>query len=162
MMGQSSKQFTYHAGELQESHDHAHDALPLPLYYKVFGALIVLTVLTVAVSYMGLGAASIYVAIFVALIKSGLVVGYFMHLKYDDRLFSVVGVVVVLFVITFFGLTFADIATRDAINPEWGNEAYQEMRIDQSGTGTPESCSSGLNKCWELRQESFRNKAGGH
>lgn len=161
-MSDSGQSFTYVQGEKQESHDHAHDALPLPLYYKIFGALIFLTVITVAVSYMGLGEASLAVAMIVATVKAALVVGYFMHLKYDDRLLSLVGVLVMLFVFTFFGLTFADLTTREEINVDWGNHAYFEYRIDQSPSGDDATCAGNINNCWEKRREDFKNLEGGH
>ena len=158
-MSNSSKSYTYSQGvldETEEAHDHV---LPLSLYYKVFGALIILTVLTVAVSYMNLGSASIYVAMAVAIVKSAFVVGYFMHLKYDDRLYSLVGVLVIFFVICFFALTFADIATRDAIDPEWGNYDYFEHKILSSPE--TETC-QGADQCWEKRRHDFQNMPSHH
>jgi cytochrome c oxidase subunit 4 len=158
-MSNSSKSYTYSQGVLddtEEAHDHV---LPLSLYYKVFGVLIFLTVVTVGVSYMGLGSASIYVALVVAVIKSAFVIGYFMHLKYDDRLYSLVGVLVMFFVGTFFALTFADIATRDAIDPTWGNHEYNEYKIQKS----PETATcEGADQCWEKRRRDFESMTGHH
>ena len=52
------------------------------VYLKVFGALAVLTVVTVGVSYIDLGgSANIAVALTIALFKAGLVATFFMHLK---------------------------------------------------------------------------------
>jgi cytochrome c oxidase subunit 4 len=52
------------------------------VYLKVFGALAVLTVVTVAVSYLDLGGSgNIAVALIIALFKAGLVATFFMHLK---------------------------------------------------------------------------------
>lgn len=73
-------------------HHHAsgHDVelghtLPLPLYYKVFGALIFLTIITVAASYIPVSSTwHMVIAMFIASIKAGLVAAYFMHLKYED------------------------------------------------------------------------------
>lgn len=113
--------------EVEEAHEHV---LPLPVYFKVFGALMVLTLLTVGVSYVGLGPASLAVAMFVAIIKAGLVVGFFMHLRYDDRLHSFVFFSTVLFVAIFFILTMADVSTRDSLQPDWGNSTLIEEKID--------------------------------
>ncbi len=52
------------------------------VYLKVFGALAVLTVVTVGVSYVDLGGSgNIAVALVIALVKAGLVATFFMHLK---------------------------------------------------------------------------------
>lgn len=114
--------------------EHHHDAhghgqphvLPLKVYFGVFGALLFLTVLTVAVSVLdlgkyGLGSLAIGVALFVACIKAGLVAGYFMHLKYDDRFNSVVFFGSVVFMILFFMFTFADLGTRELVVPQHAN-----------------------------------------
>ena len=52
------------------------------VYLKVFGALAVLTVVTVLVSYVELGGSgNIVVALLIAIVKAGLVAMFFMHLK---------------------------------------------------------------------------------
>lgn len=55
-------------------------------YLGIFAALMVLTVVTVAVSKFHLGiAAALVVALLVASVKGGLVAGYFMHLIGENR-----------------------------------------------------------------------------
>ena len=55
-------------------------------YYMIFGALMVLTVLTVAVSYLHLPVAlAILVALVVATIKGSLVAMFFMHLLHERK-----------------------------------------------------------------------------
>ena len=63
-----------------ELHEHIS---PVSTYMKVFGALLVLTALTYAVSYMSLGPASLPVAMIVAVAKASLVCMFFMHLKWE-------------------------------------------------------------------------------
>ncbi len=99
--------------------EHAH-VLPISLYLKVFGALIFLTGLTVAVSMANLGPVSIGVALLVAMIKAGFVVGFFMHLRYDLKFYSLVFFSALLFVGLFLGLTMVDVSTRSAVNWEEG------------------------------------------
>ena len=60
--------------------------LPLRLYVGVTAALFALTGLTVAVSYVHLGALNVIVAIGIAAIKVSLVALFFMHLKYDKKI----------------------------------------------------------------------------
>jgi cytochrome c oxidase subunit 4 len=56
-------------------------------YMMVFAALMVLTVVTVGVSYLHLGVqAAILVALAVATVKGSLVALYFMHLNHERKL----------------------------------------------------------------------------
>jgi len=120
----------YYDGKAIPVHESHHHVMPLKTYFTVFGALIFLTVITVLVSYANLGPASLPVAMFVALIKAGLVVGFFMHLKYDDRFNAFVFFSTLLFIAIFFALTLADISTRDAMQQEWDNKQYIEDKIE--------------------------------
>jgi caa(3)-type oxidase subunit IV len=120
---------TYIAGKqvdpsLEAPHHHV---APMSLYWKVFGGLLFLTALTVAVSYADLGKASLLVAMVVAIVKSTLVVMFFMHLKGDDRTFTFIFVSTLVFVGIFFGLTFADLSTRGAVNSDWAYHGWAEQ-----------------------------------
>ncbi|HWP43810.1 MAG TPA: cytochrome C oxidase subunit IV family protein [Blastocatellia bacterium] len=55
-------------------------------YFAVFGALMVLTVLTVVVANFDLRTLNVIVALSIAVIKATLVVLYFMHVRYSSRL----------------------------------------------------------------------------
>lgn len=113
-----------------ENHEHIS---PMSTYNTVIGALFVLTGLTYAVSFASLGAASLAVAMFVALIKASLVVGYFMHLKYDDRYHLFVFLGTIIFVGIFFGFTLFDLKSRDALNDE--QETFVRTReLEYAGT----------------------------
>ena len=54
-------------------------------YYNVFAALIALTLLTVGVSFIDLGAMHTVVGLVIAIVKSLLVVLFFMHLLYSSN-----------------------------------------------------------------------------
>ena len=124
---------TYLKGKLApHEHEAQHHVMPVKLYLQVFAALLVATVLTVLVSYADLGSAALPIAMFVAVVKSALVIGYFMHLKYDTRFHAFVFLSTILFVAIFFLLTFIDLRTRDLMNPQWGNTAF----VRDQGTGT--------------------------
>ena len=57
------------------------------VYITVFVALMVLTVVTVAVSYLDLATPmAVSVALFIAIVKGSLVAGYFMHLISEKKL----------------------------------------------------------------------------
>ncbi len=109
-----------------EVHEHIS---PQSTYIKVLLALFVLTGLTYAVSYANLGAASLWVAMFVAFIKAALVSAFFMHLKYDDRFHVFAFLSTVIFVTIFFLFTIFDLQSRTRLNEEQGTL----FRVEQGG-----------------------------
>lgn len=86
--------------------DHAADIdRHVRVYVIVFVALMALTLITVAVSYLHLSTPmAIAVALFVATIKGSLVACYFMHLISEKKLIYVVLVLTVLTVIPLLAL----------------------------------------------------------
>lgn len=118
---QGSNAPVYLNGKLVENphEDHNH-VTPMWVFTAVFIALLILTVLTYVVSFLGLGPASLPVAMAVAAVKASLVVGYFMHLKYEDRFYSFVFMVSFMFIGLFFFMTLYDLKTTDELNEEAG------------------------------------------
>ncbi|MFZ9519452.1 MAG: cytochrome C oxidase subunit IV family protein [Silvanigrellaceae bacterium] len=117
-----------HAGE----HGDEPHVLPLSTYFAVFGALLVLTVLTVVVSVIGLPQpTAIIVAMVVAAAKATLVVLWFMHLKFDDRFYSLIFVISILFLILFFVFTSFDVMTRGQVNAEESTFSQDGMHLRQ-------------------------------
>ena len=70
--------------------EHVEHHLPKSMYFVIFGALMVLTALTVGLAFVNLGQMNIVVALAVAIVKASLVVMFFMHLKYESPLTKVV------------------------------------------------------------------------
>ena len=56
------------------------------IFFTVYIALVLLTVVTVVVSYINLGLMNVVVALLIASVKASLVALFFMHLKSEDRL----------------------------------------------------------------------------
>jgi cytochrome c oxidase subunit IV len=82
--------------------DHAVDIdKHVRVYITVFVALMVLTIITVAISYLDLSVPlAVTIALFVACIKGGLVAGYFMHLVSEKKLiYAVLALTVVFFIV---------------------------------------------------------------
>ena len=72
--------------EQKEKQIRADGQLHITGYGRLFGvilALLILTGITVAVSYVNLGFYNVPIALFIASTKSSLVLLFFMHLKYD-------------------------------------------------------------------------------
>ena|SRR5688572_13829600 len=84
--------------------DHGHSAAEIDrhvrVYITVFVALMALTLITVAVSYLDLSTPmAIAVALFIATIKGSLVACYFMHLISEKKLiYAVLAITVIKFV----------------------------------------------------------------
>jgi cytochrome c oxidase subunit 4 len=90
----------------------------------IFCALIVLTVLTVAVSYVDLGSANTVVAIAVATVKASLVATFFMHLRHDKPFHALVFVMSFVFLGIFLTYTMNDLGTRGAVDRMNGGQHY--------------------------------------
>jgi cytochrome c oxidase subunit 4 len=82
------------------------------VYYAIFGALLVLTYLTVAVARVDLGRLNTVVALTIAVTKAVLVVLFFMHVRHSSRLTKLVVVGGFVWLALLIGLTMADFVSR--------------------------------------------------
>ena len=78
----------------------------------VYLALLALTVATVLITRVDLGAGKVWAALAIACIKSGLVIAFFMHMKYEARIFRIILFVALVTLATFIGVTFVDVLYR--------------------------------------------------
>ena len=85
---------------------------PKSVYYTIFGALMVLTAITVAVAFVNLGPLNFPVAIGIAITKATLVVLFFMHVKYSTQLTKMFVGMAFFFLLILFGLTMTDYLSR--------------------------------------------------
>ncbi len=94
--------------EYDEHHGLAHTT-PISLLVGVLAALLVLTIVTVAVTKVDLGSqGNLIIAMVIATIKAALVVMYFMHLRWDRKVHLVLFLSSVLFVILFLSMAITD------------------------------------------------------
>jgi len=103
--------------ENDHAHEHHAHVTELWIYHAIFGALLVLTVITVAISRVDFGAANTLIAMFVATIKASLVALFFMHLLHDEKLNVITFTFSLLFVALYFIFPLVDITSRDRIDP---------------------------------------------
>ncbi len=97
------------ASEAGTGHEEAHvHVVPPQILLGVFGALAVLTVVTVAVTWVDLGAMNLVAALAIAVVKATLVALYFMHLRWDRPINAVVFVTAIVFVMVFVALALLD------------------------------------------------------
>ena len=98
--------------ETYTGHAAPHHQAPLAAYFVVFGALMVLTVLTVWVSRIDLGTLNTAVAMAIAIVKALVVILWFMHVIHSPRLTWIVVISSFLWLAVLFVLTFSDYLTR--------------------------------------------------
>lgn len=83
------------------------------LYYTIWIALLCLTVITAAVSFVDLGRFNTVIALVIATFKALLVVLFFMHVKYtSEKLTKIVIVSAIFWLFLLLALSMADYATR--------------------------------------------------
>ncbi len=78
-------------------------------YLLVWGALLCLTGLTIEAAHLRLGEWSMIANIAIASCKASLVLWFFMHLKYEKRLFRMLLFIPIVTISIIIGLTFFDI-----------------------------------------------------
>lgn len=78
----------------------------------VLAVLLVLTGITVGVSYIDLGFLNIPIALGIACTKVTFVLLFFMHLKYEGRIINISFISTVAVLVLLIGLTFWDVAFR--------------------------------------------------
>jgi cytochrome c oxidase subunit 4 len=85
---------------------------PKGVYYAVFGALMVLTIVTVMVATINLGGLNFPVALGIAITKATLVILFFMHAKYSSRLTKLFVGTAFFFLAVLLGLSLTDYLSR--------------------------------------------------
>jgi len=113
-----------HAGH-DSAHGHAaeghaestHHVVPVSLYLKVFTALMVLLVITLAAAAFDLshiwGPLNVIIAVTIAVVKAVLIILYFMHVRYSSKLTWFFAGAAFLWLIVMFSFTFSDYMTRN-------------------------------------------------
>lgn len=93
--------------------DHVPHVTPLPTYLKTFGALMVLTIITVAVSRVDLGTTvNLLIALAIAATKASVVAAIFMHLKSDHKFHTIIFASSIIFLFIFVIFTSFDLNER--------------------------------------------------
>ena len=92
-----------------DAHEHLSHVMPLRTLFTVFGALVFLTIVTVAAAQISFGAWEVWVSLGIASVKAALVAAYFMHLRYDKSFNGLVFISSLVFVGLFLALTLMDL-----------------------------------------------------
>ena len=99
----------------QDTHTNEPHVLPLSIYLGIGSILIILTAVTVYVSFIDFGPFNLMVAVIIAAVKASLVALYFMHLKYDNKLYAMFFISALFFLAVFVVITMFDTLRRDDI-----------------------------------------------
>jgi cytochrome c oxidase subunit 4 len=99
------------------AHEHIH-ITPVKVYLAVGIGLLILTAITVSVSFIDFGPFNVTIALAIASVKALLVAFFFMHLFWDNKLYLIVFGASLLFLTIFLTLTMFDTTTRGAIYEE--------------------------------------------
>lgn len=91
----------------QIDNDKSH-IIPYRTFLIVLAALIVLALTSVALTQIYLGTLTVALALIIAVIKSSLVLRYFMHLKFESRMFTIGITAVALLIGSVIIITFLD------------------------------------------------------
>lgn len=91
-----------------EKHNHQ---IGIMTYIVVWLSLLAFTSITVTIAGISLGKYTLFIALLIAAIKSGLVINIFMHIKFDEPIFKAFlalsgATLVVIFVLTFFDIIY--------------------------------------------------------
>jgi cytochrome c oxidase subunit 4 len=129
-----------HAAHAHGGHGDGHPLVGhLVSYSTLLGtglALLVLTVITVAVRYVDLGEANIYIAIGIAVVKATLVSLFFMHLRWDRPFNLMVLVGSMLFVVLMMIFCMMDVGQYEpTINK--GNPKAVQSFLDTNAPFAP-------------------------
>lgn len=109
----------------------SHHVVSVKTYLAIFGALMVLTFVTVWVANINFGFLNDVVAMSIAVLKMLLVAMFFMHLKYSGRLLWLIAGAGLIWLVIMFALTLSDYQTRKLqFRPEpWAEKPAIEQHV---------------------------------
>jgi cytochrome c oxidase subunit 4 len=81
------------------------------LFYILI-ALLILTGITIGVSFVNLGSLNVWVALFIASVKGSLVLMFFMHMKYEGKMLALSFLGTIFFLTIMISFIFWDVAFR--------------------------------------------------
>ncbi|MGA3121496.1 MAG: cytochrome C oxidase subunit IV family protein [Polyangiaceae bacterium] len=138
---------------------HAHIS-KAQFYWAIFGLLVVLTIITVKVSYYDFGSLNIVVALLIATIKASLVAAFFMHLRHDNLFNTIAFLSAFLFLSLFILLTYDDLGRRGQIDNDYGGTIQLDTGLAAPG-GLPATSATANEASGEAAPRSAGGKGGG-
>jgi cytochrome c oxidase subunit 4 len=105
--GSSTAVAQLHNADNVRRRGHVH-VVPPKLLLAVYAVLLVLTIITVKITEFDFGNFNVWVALFIALAKAGVVALYFMHLRWDSPFNAICLIAALFFVCIFIGIAVLD------------------------------------------------------
>jgi cytochrome c oxidase subunit IV len=100
--------------------------VPVRVYVLVFLSLLVFTAVTTAVAFFDLGGGiNNAIALTIAVCKALLVILYFMHVRYSDKLTWVFAAAGFFWLLILIGGIMDDVLTRPSLSPETASTSTQ-------------------------------------
>jgi cytochrome c oxidase subunit 4 len=106
--------------------------MPAGVLLAVFAALMAMTAITVAITWVDLGPWSLVAAMAIATVKASLVALYFMHLRYDQPFNALVFVAALVFLALFLIPTL-----QDTVDAEPDVQQFREASPQAASRATP-------------------------
>lgn len=129
------------ANRMHEPHEPHGVTVPLPHHriphYVIFGALVVLTVVTVLAYYVLLQLnvrselVRVVIALFIASIKASLVCLFFMHMKFEGKLIYMIFIIPLVMCVILVCALIPDIQNGTVFNPSPGHSPEMAEHGDQ-------------------------------
>ena len=110
--------------------ENKHHITPLKTYLIVFFSLLFLTAITVYSAQYDFGSFNIVLALIIASFKSSLVLLFFMHLYYDNKINLIFILGSVLFLAIFIGITMIDTNQRTTLYDIRGKLVNEQTPIE--------------------------------
>jgi cytochrome c oxidase subunit 4 len=129
-MAQSTETIPAEAGTHPADAEAGHHHPTERQYVIVAIVLAAITAVEVALYYVDTGALNVPLLLILALVKFVAVIGYFMHLKFDSRLFRnlfITGLILAIFVYAVFLATLGVLPWDRGENPLEGEEALRSL-----------------------------------
>jgi cytochrome c oxidase subunit IV len=86
--------------------------VPIRIYLAIFVTLLVMTAITTAVAFIDLGPLNVVVMLAIAFFKASLVILYFMHVRFTNRITQLAAASGFAWLLIMFTLTLSDYLTR--------------------------------------------------
>jgi cytochrome c oxidase subunit 4 len=147
---------TEHSAHVDDGRVHAHLS-SAQFYWGIFSALVILTILTVRVSYYDFGSLNILIALLIATMKAGLVATFFMHLRHDSLFNTLAFLAAFLFLAIFILLTYDDMGRRGEVDPDYGGKVQLHTGQDAPG-GFPATTATADETVGEAPKEGAEKK----
>jgi cytochrome c oxidase subunit IV len=157
----SESHSSHTAGDDGHAHDegavHAHIA-STQFYVGIFIALVVLTIITVKVSYYDFGSANILIAIAIATAKASLVSIFFMHLAHDKKFNALTFVTAFVLLGIFIVFTYDDLGRRGEVDNAYGGTV--DLQTGQAAPGGLPATTATINDVEEAPPKGEPAKGG--